>query len=161
MNRAFILAGGNLGDRAKSLAEARDKINHYSGRIINMSSIYETAPWGNAEQPDFLNQALEVLTTLNARQLIRNLLKAEKLMGRIREVKLGPRIIDLDLLFFNDEIHNYHLLQLPHPEIQNRRFVLAPMAEIAPDYIHPGLKKSIADLLKDCKDNLEVKKWSA
>lgn len=161
MNRAFILAGGNLGDRAKNLAVAREKINHYSGRIIKSSSIYETAPWGKTDQPDFLNQAMEVLTTLNPKQLISNLLKAEKSMGRTREIKYGPRTIDLDILFFNEEILDFPFLQLPHPEIQNRRFVLVPMAEIAPTFIHPVLKKSIADLLEDSKDILEVKKWPA
>lgn len=82
-------------------------------------------------------------------------------MGRIREEKYGPRIIDLDLLFFNEEIHHYHFLELPHPEIQNRRFVLVPLAEIAPNFVHPVFKQTIDTLLNDCPDQLEVKKWEA
>jgi 2-amino-4-hydroxy-6-hydroxymethyldihydropteridine diphosphokinase len=158
MNRAYILTGGNLDNRSASLATARELINRHCGSIIQASSVYETAAWGKTDQPAFLNQALEICTSLNARQLIRRLLKVEKMMGRIRGEKYGPRLIDLDLLLFNNEIHNYHFLQLPHPQMQNRRFVLMPMAEIAPEIIHPVLLKSITDLLKECPDQLEVTK---
>jgi 2-amino-4-hydroxy-6-hydroxymethyldihydropteridine diphosphokinase len=158
MNRAFTLTGSNLGDRSANLATARELINRYCGSIVKASSIYETAAWGKTDQPAFLNQALEIYTSLNARQLIRHLLKMEKMMGRIREEKYGPRLIDLDLILFNNEIHNYHFLRLPHPEMQNRRFVLIPLAEIAPEIIHPVLLKSIAELLRECPDNLPVEK---
>ena len=160
MNNAFLLTGGNLGDRQQNLSTARTFITEQCGKIIAASSLFETAAWGNTDQPAFLNQALEISTLFNARQLIRRLLKIEKQMGRVRKEKYGPRIIDIDMLLFNNEIHNYHFLKLPHPEMQNRRFALLPLAEIAPDEIHPVLNKTITALLQECKDELEVKKYS-
>lgn len=158
MNTAFLLTGGNLGNRKETLAQTKDLIAEQCGAVVATSSLYETAAWGNTNQPAFLNQALQLETTLTARQLMRRLLKLEKLMGRVRKEKYGPRIIDIDILLFNNEVHNYQLLKLPHPEMQNRRFALLPLNEIAKDYIHPVLKKTIKELLKDCKDELEVKK---
>ena len=160
MNTAYLLTGGNLGDREENLKKARDLITLHCGDIANSSSIYETEPWGKTDQPSFLNQALEVRTALNAKQLIRRILKVEKLMGRQRKEKYGPRIIDIDILFFNNEKYDYPFLKLPHPEMQNRRFALTPLAEIAADVIHPVFKKSVAILLKECPDQLEVKKYS-
>ncbi len=159
MNRAYLLTGGNLGRREINLSKAREFINQQCGHIINSSSIYQTAAWGKTDQPAFLNQALEIDTSLNARQLMRRLLKVEKRIGRTREEKYGPRIIDIDILLFNNETHDYHFLKLPHPELQNRRFALLPLAEIAPHLIHPLLNKSIAELLEECPDQLAVKKY--
>jgi 2-amino-4-hydroxy-6-hydroxymethyldihydropteridine diphosphokinase len=158
MNRAYLLTGGNMGNREEQLATARDLINQQCGTVSKTSSLYETAAWGKTDQPSFLNQALEVETTLNARQLIRHILKIEKQMGRIRKEKYGPRIIDIDILLFNTEKYSYHFLKLPHPEMQNRRFALLPLAELAPDVMHPVLNKTIAELLKECPDKLPVKK---
>lgn len=160
MNKAFLLTGGNLGDRQQNLSTARTCITEQCGKIIAASSLYETAAWGNTNQTAFLNQALEISTLFNARQLIRRLLKIEKQMGRVRKEKYGPRLIDIDILLFNNETYNYHFLKLPHPEMQKRRFALLPLAEIAPDEIHPVLNKTITALLKECKDELEVKKYS-
>ncbi len=160
MNRAYLLTGGNMGNREENLATARALIAAHCGQISKASSLYETAPWGKTDQPAFLNQALAIDTLLNARQLMRRILKAEKLMGRVREEKYGPRIIDIDILLFNNETYNYHFLKLPHPEMQNRRFVLLPLAEIAPHIIHPVLNKTITQLLDECPDELAVKKYS-
>jgi 2-amino-4-hydroxy-6-hydroxymethyldihydropteridine diphosphokinase len=158
MNIAYLLIGGNMGDRRMNLATARHLIDQQCGTIFRTSSIYETAAWGNQDQPAFLNQALEVYTPLNARQLMRRILKTEKLMGRIREEKYGPRIIDIDILLFNNEVHNLHFLKLPHPELPNRRFALVPLVEIAPDIVHPVSKKTMSALLDACVDPLPVKK---
>jgi 2-amino-4-hydroxy-6-hydroxymethyldihydropteridine diphosphokinase len=158
MNKAFLLTGGNIGDRKQNLARAKELISEHAGTVAAASSLYETAAWGNTEQPAFLNQALEVHTSLNARQLLRKILKIEKQMGRVRKEKYGPRIIDIDMLLFNAEKTNYPFLKLPHPEMHNRRFALLPLAEIAGDIIHPEFKKSIDELLHDCTDKLPVKK---
>ena len=158
MNKAYLLTGGNMGNREEILGKALALIREYCGTIRAMSSIYETAAWGKNDQPSFLNQAIEIHTDLQPRQLLRQILKIEKQIGRVREEKYGPRIIDIDILFYNDEVHNYPLLKLPHPEIQNRRFVLFPLVEIAAEFIHPVLKKTIAELLAICPDKLEVSK---
>jgi len=158
MNKAYLLTGGNMGDRAANLARARVLLESQCGKIVAASSLYETEAWGKTDQPAFLNQALELETALKAPQLIRRILKVEKQMGRIREEKYGPRIIDIDILLFNDETFYYHFLRLPHPEMQNRRFALLPLAEIAPDVMHPVLHKSVRELLELCPDKLAVKK---
>jgi len=158
MNTAYLLIGGNLGNRKENLRKAAELINEQCGSLIRSSSIYETAAWGMTEQPSFLNQALEISTSADAKQLLRKILKIEKEMGRIRKEKLGPRLIDIDILLFGNEIHDLQFLKIPHPEMQNRRFVLTPLAEIDPELQHPVLKKTIAQLLEECPDNLEVKK---
>ncbi|MBA4139046.1 MAG: 2-amino-4-hydroxy-6-hydroxymethyldihydropteridine diphosphokinase [Segetibacter sp.] len=157
MNNVYLLTGGNLGDRLVNLQKAFMLIDEMAGSVIKKSSIYETAAWGITNQPSFLNQVLFCTTQLTAVQLLQTILLIEKQMGRERLEKLGPRIIDIDILFYNDEVIDLPELKVPHPEITNRRFVLEPLHEIAPDYIHPVLKRSIADLLKDCPDPLEVK----
>ena len=158
MSTAHLLIGGNLGNRKENLLKAISLINEQCGTLTRSSSIYETEAWGITDQPSFLNQALEIVTELNARQLMRIILKIEKMMGRVRKEKLGPRIIDIDILLFENEIHDLRFLKIPHPELQNRRFVLVPLAEINSGLQHPVLKKTIAQLLEECPDNLEVKK---
>ena len=159
MNKAYLLIGGNLGNREKNLTAARFMIDQQCGNISKPSSLSQTAAWGKQDQPFFLNQALEVFTPLNARQLMRRILKTEKMLGRTREEKFGPRLIDIDILLFNDEIHNYPLLKLPHPELANRRFALVPLNEIGGEIIHPVLNKTIAKMLEDCSDPLPVTKF--
>jgi 2-amino-4-hydroxy-6-hydroxymethyldihydropteridine diphosphokinase len=160
MNKAYLLTGGNMGQREANLAAARQLITEQGCLLTASSCLYETAAWGMQDQPAFLNQALEINTSLSSRQLLRRMLKIEKQIGRIRLEKYGPRVIDIDILLFNDEIHNYPLLKLPHPEMANRRFALTPLAEIAPDLIHPVLKKSIVELLEICPDTLPVKRMT-
>ena len=158
MSTAHLLIGGNLGNRKENLSKAISLIKEQCGSLTRSSSIYETEAWGITDQPSFLNQALEISTSLNARQLMRKILKIEKEMGRVRKEKLGPRIIDIDILLFENEVHELQFLTIPHPEMQNRRFVLVPLAEIDPTLQHPVLKKTIAELLEECPDNLEVRK---
>ena len=158
MSTAYLLIGGNLGNRKQNLLTAISLVNEQCGPLTKSSSIYETEAWGKTDQPSFLNQALEISTSLNARQLMRMILKIEKEMGRVRKEKLGPRIIDIDILLFDNEIHDLRFLKVPHPEMRNRRFVLVPLAELNASLQHPVLKKTIAELLEECPDNLEVRK---
>lgn len=157
MNLAYLLIGGNLGDRIHNLGKAATFIQKELGKIIKKSSIYETASWGITGQPHFLNQVLAVETKLSPQQLINKILLIENKMGRERTQKNASRIIDIDILFFNDEVIEKPGLTIPHPEIQNRRFALIPMDEIAPAMIHPLLRVSIKELLSTSKDKLEVK----
>lgn len=160
MNKAYLLTGGNMGDREAYLKEASTLLREQCGEISNASSFYETSAWGNTNQPAFLNQALELQTTLNARQLIRKILKIEKAIGRVRKEKYGPRIIDIDILLFNTDSYDLTFLKVPHPEMQNRRFALLPLSEIAADVIHPIFHKPVSQLLQECPDELNVKKYS-
>jgi len=154
MNKAYLLIGGNMGDRLANLANAKAAIQENVGNILSNSSIYETAAWGMEDQAPFLNQALIIDTLFEATKLLENLLRIEQSMGRIRNQPLGPRTIDLDIIFFNDQILDTENLTIPHPHMQKRNFVLTPLNEIAPDYIHPIFKKSINQLLIDCTDQL-------
>ncbi len=159
MNRAYLLIGGNLGNRENNFTITRGYIEQYCGPVTRSSSLYETAAWGKTDQPSFLNQALEIETELQAEHLMTQVLEIEKFMGRERKEKYGPRVIDIDILLFNNEQYDLPFLKIPHPEMQNRRFALTPLAEIAGDIQHPVLKKSIDQLLKECPDKLEVKKY--
>lgn len=159
MNYAYLLTGGNLGDREENLKKAIISLGEKVGKVLQVSPVYETAAWGGTDQPDYLNQALLVETSLSASELLHTLLDVEKQLGRFRQEKYGARVIDIDILFFNDEIIQTADLVVPHPHIQNRRFVLAPMAEIAPDLVHPVLDKTIIGLLEACPDPLNVKKF--
>ena len=156
VNKTVILTGSNLGNRHGQLAQAAEEIERRVGKLQRSSSLYETAPWGNTDQPAFLNQVLIVATELTARQVLETLLDIESTMGRKRNEKWAPRTIDLDILFYNDDqIHQTDLI-IPHPFIQERRFTLIPLVELLPDYIHPKLRMSMSDLLQNCTDFSEV-----
>jgi len=159
MNISYLLIGGNQGDRPARLAAATDHITEAGGHILLASGLYETAAWGKTDQPDFLNQALKVNTFQNAPAWLLTLLDIEERMGRRRAEKYSPRIIDIDILFFNNSILREPGLTIPHPEIQHRRFALTPLEEIAPFFIHPVLHKTIRQLLAECTDPLAVKRF--
>lgn len=160
MNEAYLLTGGNIPDRLNYLSRAREQIKKRCGRILNQSAIYETAAWGKEDQDNFLNQVLKIETRLNANDLLKAILQIEEDLGRKREIKYGPRTIDIDILLFNDEIINQPGLKIPHPEMQNRRFVLVPLNEMAADKIHPVFRKKISQLLAECPDPLSVNKFN-
>ncbi len=160
MNEAYLLTGGNIGDRLMNLRQACLKIEKEAGTVLKKSAVYETAAWGLTAQNPFLNQVLLISTSLAPEELLQTLLNIEQQSGRKRMVKMGPRIIDIDILFYNNEIILSAGLTVPHPQIANRRFVLTPLNEIAAGFVHPALQKTIAELLETCPDNLEVKKYS-
>ena len=158
MNTAYLLLGGNLGDKLQNLQRALVLINERGASTTKRSDIFVSSAWGNKEQPDFYNQAVCIETELPADELLNTLLKIEEELGRTRNGdKWQERIIDIDILFYNDAIIDTENLKVPHPHLQDRKFVLVPMMEIAKDFIHPVFKKSISQLLKECKDPLEVK----
>jgi len=158
-NTCYILLGTNQGEKALNLKTARKKIGETLGVVKQFSAIYETEPWGRSEQDTFLNQVLEVETTNDPDQTLSLCLGIEKTMGRIRIEKWMERIIDIDILYFNEAIISTDDLIVPHPEIQNRRFTLVPLVEITPDYIHPVMKKSNKEFLDECPDPLKVKRF--
>jgi 2-amino-4-hydroxy-6-hydroxymethyldihydropteridine diphosphokinase len=160
MNKAYLLTGGNTGNREEYLQQAAMLVELACGKIVKKSALYETSAWGKTDQPAFLNQALELDTALPATVLMNALLAIEEKLGRKRLEKYGPRIIDIDILLFNQEIINSAFITVPHPELPNRRFALEPLNEIAPNYIHPVLNKTVLQLLQICPDKLPVKKFS-
>lgn len=158
-NRAYILIGGNLGDRFKLLNQARIGIEKLIGEIVKISSIYETAAWGFESENDFLNQVLLVSTDLRSIDLLKKCQEIENSLGRVRESEnYASRTMDIDILFYNNEIINEPDLIVPHKHLHKRRFTLEPLAEISPEFIHPKFNKSVKELIAECKDKEEVKK---
>lgn len=155
-NQLFILLGTNLGDRFQNLETARNEIEKNAGKITKFSGIYETAAWGITDQPSFLNQVLQISTDLKPNKILQIILKMEEKMGRIREQKWGARLIDIDILYFGDLKLIGKNLVIPHLFLHERRFTLAPLAEIAPDFVHPILQKTNLELLENCGDDSQV-----
>lgn len=158
MNYAYLLTGGNVGQRDQELAHAAKLLEERCGKIIDRSDIFETDAWGITDQNTFFNQALVLETRLTAKDLIKEILYIESLMGRERKEKFGPRIIDIDIIFFNHLIISEPGLVVPHPELAKRRFVLEPLNQVIPAYIHPVLYKTVQQLLAECNDPLNVTK---
>jgi len=156
MKGIYLLLGGNEGDRLAVLARAVEYIDREIGNVLIASSTYESEPWGHTDQPYFLNRAIEVESNLTPRVLLEKILEIERELGRIRGAKWSQRVIDIDILYYGDRIVDEPGLHIPHPEIQNRRFALVPMTEIAPDLIHPELKEDQRSLLAKCPDHLDV-----
>lgn len=159
--KAYVGLGSNLGDRAGNLLLALRGMMEAAICVCRVSSIYETQPLSQVEQPPFLNMVAEVGNPLPVpEQMMARLLRIEFLLGRIRDVKDGPRTIDLDLLLYGDVESNTEFLILPHPRMHERRFVLAPLVEIAPQLMHPTLKCTATELLESLQDDSAVKRWA-
>lgn len=158
MHTAYLLMGGNMGNREEYLQQAAALIGQLAGKLVKSSSIYETAAWGNTSQPAFLNQAIAIQTALSASELMTTLLLIEEKMGRKRLDRYGQRVIDIDILLYDQEIHKSAHITIPHPELQNRRFALEPLQELEPDLVHPIFQQSVSELLNYCQDPLPVHK---
>ena len=156
METAYLLLGTNLGDRAHHLTHARRLLGEI-GAVSRLSPVYVTAAWGLTDQPDFFNQAVEITTELEPVYLLAKLRSIEKEVGRTDAVRWGPRILDIDILFYGNKTIATDLLTIPHPRMHERRFALVPMHAIQPDLTDPKSGKTITDLLAECKDPLPVR----
>jgi len=147
-NICYLGLGSNFGNKLENIQKAISKLKDYDKiKILEISTIMETKPYGNTEQPDFLNCVLEIETTFDPEKLLKTCLEIETEMGRIRNKKWEPRIIDIDILFFGNEVIDEENLKIPHPFIHKRRFILESLNEICPDFVHPILKKKMKDIL--------------
>lgn len=155
MNGIFLLLGSNMGNRLEYLREAEALLIQRNIQVMDESSVYETAPWGKADQAWFLNVVLEVETSFSPQELLKELLEVEKQIGRIRKEKWGERSIDIDLLYYHNHIVNENDLKVPHPGIPERRFTLEPLVEMIPLEEHPVLKRTQMQMLADCQDLLD------
>lgn len=159
MNQVFLLIGGNLGNRFGLLNAAKEAISKNVGVILKESSIYETAPWGFEAEQDFLNQVIIVSTSLEPIKVLRKCQIIEDKLGRLRQSKqYASRTMDIDILFYNDEIIDIPDLTIPHKQLHKRKFTLEPLIEIAKDFKHPIFNKTLIEILKNCNDISFVKR---
>ena len=158
MNKAYLSLGSNEGEREKWINNAISILNQTAGVVTRISSLYETKAWGLSEQPDFLNACLLLETKLNEFELLEVIKATETQLGRQRTIKWGPRTLDIDILFFNNDVIDAGEITVPHPYLQDRKFVLLPLADIASDYQHPVSGKTVSQLLAECTDSLEIRK---
>ena len=156
MSLVYLQLGSNLGDRLSVLHAAVDKISTQVGDLLLLSQIYQSSPWGVEGQGDFLNQVILIESRYSAKLILEIILNIEKELGRVRIEKWGERVIDIDILFYDDEIIEASDLCVPHKYISKRKFVLLPLNEIAPNFIHPKYDKTITQLLEECLDEESV-----
>jgi 2-amino-4-hydroxy-6-hydroxymethyldihydropteridine diphosphokinase len=158
LHEAVLLLGSNLGNKKEHLDTAIAKLEKSAAGVFKISGFYETEAWGHTGQPSFVNVLVMLSTLLSAKELLHHTQQIEKEMGRTRMVKWENRIIDIDILFYDDDIIHEPLLQIPHPAIAARKFALLPLAEMLPDFVHPVLKKTMKQLLAACTDAGKVEK---
>jgi 2-amino-4-hydroxy-6-hydroxymethyldihydropteridine diphosphokinase len=162
MNVAFLGLGGNLGDRMGNIAKVPDALKHSRIEIVESSQIYETEAWGSVSEKKYLNQVIKIQTALSLTELFEETQEIERKLGRKRTAhQNADRTIDIDILFFNADVFSEKNIQVPHPRLHLRKFVLIPLAELDKDFIHPVLKKTISHLLNLCADTLHVKPYAA
>jgi len=160
MNLAYLLLGSNLGDKIKNISDAIALIHSSCGKIVKKSSLFESESWGFNSNDKFFNQVILIETSMSAEDLLQNILNIELLLGRVRNNtgNYNSREIDIDILFYNDEIIKQQDLKIPHPLLQERMFTLLPLNEIASELKHPLLHKTISELFTKCKDILKINK---
>ncbi len=160
MNSVLLQLGSNLGERSQLLIDATVLLLERVGRIIEKSKVYESTPWRVDRQENYLNQVIEFSTKYSAERVLKIVLEIETELGRVRQEKWGERLIDIDIIFFNDEIIENSDLCVPHKHMHERNFVLEPLNEIASTFIHPKYNKTVAELLKDSKDIERVEEYA-
>jgi 2-amino-4-hydroxy-6-hydroxymethyldihydropteridine diphosphokinase len=158
MENAYLLLGSNENNRLENLEKARGLIELRCGKISAQSALYETEAWGLKEQNPFINQAILITTFCTAEELLVLLKTIEKEVGRVETVKWGPRVIDIDILFYGNQIVQKENLVIPHRYLHQRRFTLMPLHQIAPCMVHPVLNKTVGELLEECEDGGEVRR---
>ena len=160
MNKVYLQLGSNLGERAKFISDAVKKISESIGKVSTISQVYESTPWRVDGQANYLNQIIEVKTIFSAQDILAAILKIEKDLGRVRIEKWGERLIDIDIIFFNNDIIETAELCIPHRHMHERNFVLVPLHEIAPDFLHPKYQKTVAQLYNQSRDSEKVVEYA-